>query len=124
MADPIETPATTVWYDDGIIRIRTKGIRSNETTLAATFDAVREVTGGAPGPVLADARAGMGWAPDAWGAFISGAAAAFTAIAVLVDPDDPDGPDPGSFREVIEKLFMPFRLFTDESAAVEFLRSV
>jgi len=116
---PIETPTTTVWFDGAVIHIRTKGVPSTAHTLEETFRAVRAVTGGTAHPVLTDARPGLSWEPPTWGTFLANAPAAFTAIAVLIDPAA--APNPGSFQEIIEKFFMPFRLFTDEAEAMAFL---
>ena len=52
----IETAATTVWFEDGIVHIRTEGIPSTAQTVTDTFDAVSTLTGDVPYPVLADAR--------------------------------------------------------------------
>ena len=118
----IETPATSVSFDDEIIRIRSKGMPSTPETLTATFEAVKRLTSGTPHPVLADARAGISWEIPTWKTFIEGATTSFTAIAVVVDPAGET--DPGAFRTIIEKLIMPFRLFTEESAALEFLKEI
>jgi hypothetical protein len=118
---PIETPGTTVSLVGGIIRIRSKGIESTPETLDATFDAVSRLTDREPHPVLADVRSGLSWETATWSTFITRAASAFTAIAVVTNAEG--GPDPGPFQDTIEKMLMPFRMFTDEAGALEFLEA-
>jgi hypothetical protein len=55
--------------------------------------------------------------PDAWMGFIKGAPDNLTAVAVLRDPDHIELLE--SFPAVIDSLRLPFRLFTDETAALE-----
>jgi len=42
-------------------------------------------------------------------------------VAMLIDPESP--PTLGSYPETIDRLLIPFRVFTEEAEAVAFLRT-
>ena len=113
----------TVWIDDGIIHIQAKGVASTPETMTETFTVVHDLTDGEPRPALFDARTWPTWPAvdrEVWATFISGALPAFSAAAVIVDPASP--PQSVAFPETIDRLMIPFRIFTDEAEALAFLR--
>lgn len=117
----IETTTSFVWVDDGIIHLQsTKGVPSTAETVADTFTAIQGLTNGVPKPVLDDVRGWPGADHGAWGAFVSNALSLFSAIAWIADAES--APQLGAFPETIDRLLVPFAIFTDEAEALRFLR--
>ena len=117
----VETATSFVWIDDGIIHIQsTKGVPSTAETVADTFAAIRGLTSGVPKPVLDDVRGWPGANHGAWGAFVSKALSLFSAIAWVADAEAV--PRLGAFPDTIDRLLVPFAIFTNEADALRFLR--
>lgn len=119
MQEPITTTATSVWIADGVLHIESNGVRSTKDSVLETFDAVHTLIGGAPKPVLFDARKWPSGNPDAWVTVIERMQESFTRAAMLLDPADPV--DVGEYPTVIDRLLIPFRVFTDEAEALAFV---
>ena len=119
MTEPVETSAATLWVDENILHIRSKGVVSTRDTVVETFEAVGTLTKGSPLPALCDVRMWASGDSESWLGFISAAPSSFTAVAVLVDPDRP--PEMAGYPDAIDRLLMPFRMFTDEAEALAFL---
>ena len=118
--DAIETTSMTVWIDDGIVCFRSRGVPSTRETVIETLGVVGDLVGGAPKPVLFDARAWPSADPQSWSTFISKAEGLFSAAAVIVGSESLD--QLGGFPDVIDRLLVPFKVFTDEAEALAFLR--
>jgi len=119
--DAVETTTSYVWVDDGIIHIRPSGdVPSTAETVAETSGVIRELTNGVPMPVLDDVRNWPGANHGAWMTLVSNALSLFSAIAWVVDAES--SPRLGAFPETIDRLMVPFRVFTDEAEALAFLR--
>ena len=119
--DAIETTTSVIWIDDGIIRIRSiADAPSTAETVAEMFAVIRELTDGVPMPVLDNVRNWPGADHGAWSTFVSDALSLFSAIAWVVDAES--SARLGAFPEVIDRLLVPFRVFTDEAEALAFLR--
>ncbi len=120
-SDAIETIGSLVWMTDGIVVTQAKGVPSTRGSVTELFDAVREVIDGTPRPLLFDARKWPRGDPEAWTTAISNFESTCTAIGMLIDPDSPA--EVAGFPDVIDRLLIPFRIFTDEGEAVAFLRT-
>jgi hypothetical protein len=119
--EPIITTAASVWMDDGILHIESNGRPSTRESVSETLDAVRSIIGGAPKPVLFDARRWPKGDPEAWIAVIQRMQESFSAVAMLLDANSPG--DVGEYPTVIDRLLIPFRVFTDEAEALASLNS-
>ena len=119
--DQRETETATIWLDDeGIVHVESRGVPSTQETAAKSLLVVSDLVGGRRAPILFDARQWpMGDGPS-WAQFISMIGDVCSAGAVLVDGKASPGID--SFSPAIDSLIIPFRVFTDEDAAVSFLR--
>ena len=84
-----------------------------------TLAAVKSIVRGSDARSLFDARKWPGGDPEAWVTFISAAEQMFSAGAMLFDTSAPAVV--GRFPEFIDRFVIPFRTFTDESEAMEFL---
>ena len=118
--DAIEVTQGTVWVEDGIVIARTRGVPGTRETVSEAFDVFRGLAGGVPAPLLFDARKWPGDDPAAWDTAVTNLESAFSAVAMLVDPES--SAEVGPFPEVIHRLLIPFRIFTDEAEAMVFLR--
>jgi len=116
--DAVETTASTVWFEDGIILERFNGVRSTTETASEIFDVFRDLTGGTPAPLLFDARKWPGGDVEAWTTAVANLESTLTAFALLVEPESRAGVGPF----VLDRLTIPFEVFTDEAAALAFLR--
>ena len=106
--------------DDGIVWAESQpGIEPTEQLLQEAEAACRILRRDKMAPALWDIRRLTKPKPDAWLGFIKGAPDNLTAVAVLGDPDHIELL--GSFPAIINKLQLPFRLFTDETSALEWL---
>ncbi len=117
----IETMGSTVWMEGGIVVTRAKNRPSTRESVTELFDVVRDLVEGVPRPLLFDARVWPKGEPEAWTTAISNFEATCTAVAMLIDPGSPA--ETTGFPAVIDRLLIPFRIFTDEAEAVAFLRS-
>lgn len=120
MGATIETPATSVTLADGIVTIRSKGVHSTLGSVEQTFAAVRELVGDDTCPLLFDARQWPGGDPQAWVKVIETLGEMFTAVAMMIDIAATA--DVGPFPKLIDRLVVPYRIFEDEDAALDFLR--
>jgi len=118
--DAIEVTQGTVWVEDGIIIARTKGVPGTSETVNEAFDVFRDLAGGVPAPMLFDARNWPGDHFAAWGSAVGNLQSALSAIAMLREPESPV--EVGPFPELIDRLLIPFQVFTTEAEALEFLR--
>jgi len=117
----IETSNARVWEQDGILFLQATGPPTTRDSMQEALDALRKVSTGQPMPTLADARRLPSPTPDVWVPLIEGFQELFAKVAVLVDPDDP--PELGEYPDIFDRLLATHRVFTDESAAMEFLRA-
>lgn len=115
----IETEATTVKLDDGILMIRSKGVFSTQNSIESTLDAASRIMGPNRHPLLFDAREWPGGDPEGWVTVISRIGTLFSAAAMLVDARASAGVGP--FPQTIDRLVIPFMTFTDYTEAVTFL---
>ncbi len=114
-----ETATAIIMLDGEILIIRSTGVHSTPESVNETLVAVKVLLGGIRRPLLFDARKWPGGDPEAWVTFISSAEQMFSAGAMLFDTLAP--PVVGRFPEFIDRFVIPFRTFTDESEAIDFL---
>jgi hypothetical protein len=119
MSELITTTAASVFVDDhGLVNIVSNGTQSTAQTVRETFAAARSLVT-VPTPTLFDARnwprAGAGF----WVTFIDLLPATVSAGAILVLPAG--RADLGGFPEAVNRLMVPFDVFTDEGEARTFL---
>ncbi|MGH8912995.1 MAG: hypothetical protein ACRDZM_00575 [Acidimicrobiia bacterium] len=120
MSRKIETQAATVFADDqGLLYIVSNGTPSTDRTVKETFAAARTLTI-RPMPTLFDARQWPIGGSDFWVTFIDELPSVVSAGAILVDPDDEAAL--GGFPRAVNRLMVPFEVFTEQDAAVVFLR--
>lgn len=120
--EPIETTTARIWVDEeGLVNYASRGVVSTKETVKESMEALSEVTGGRPVPILFDSRGWPSGDPASWVHFINMIEAVCSAAAVIVDGDS--APRMGSFPGLLDSLMIPFRLFADENEAREFLRS-
>ena len=119
--DHIETTSARLSLEDGVVRMEPRGVMSTAETVAETLDAITAAFGDELRPLLADARTWVGGDPASWMAFIQRAESMFTAVAVVLDSSPT--PDLAQFSPFIDRLLIPFRMFTDTEAAMAFLAS-
>lgn len=117
--ESFETASAIVSLDGEILIIRSTGVHSTPETVNETLAVVKSILGGVRRPLLFDARKWPGGDPEAWVTFISAAEQMFSAGAMLFDTSPPAVV--GRFPEFIDRFVIPFRTFTDESEAMEFL---
>jgi hypothetical protein len=118
-SEVLNTTAAAVFVDDhGLLHIVSNGIQSTAETVRETFAAARSLLT-APAPTLFDARnwprAGAGF----WVTFIDLLPGTVSAGAILVEPAG--RADLGGFPEAVNRLMVPFDVFTDEAEAKAFL---
>ncbi len=70
--------------------------------------------------MIFDVRNWSGGGPDVWNTSISNAISVFVAVAFVVDPESP--PEMGRYPEAVDRLLIPFRVFSNEPEALAFLR--
>lgn len=116
----VETPSTTLELADGILRIRSKGVETTRESLTQTFRVAMELSDGRRIAVQFDARLWPGSALGGWVHGISNLMENFTAVAMIIDSANP--PDFGERLDPIDRLMIPFRVFTTEAEADAFLR--
>ena len=120
----METALSTVLHftmrDDGIVWAESQpGIEPTEQLLQEAEAACRILRRDKMAPALWDIRRLAKPKPDAWMGFIKGAPDNLSAVAVLGEPDHIQLL--GSFPALIDSPQLPFRLFTDETPALEWL---
>jgi len=118
--DAIETTASIVWIEDGIIHLQSKGITSTTDTVTEEVAAVRDLTNGVPMPVLFDVRGWQKADPEAWLTLISHMLSLFLAAAFVVDPKP--SPQLKTFPDAIDRMLIPVMISTVEAEAVAFLQ--
>ena len=116
-----ETMATTIWFEDGILFVRSKHVTSTIETAVESLAVMAQLVGDEPRPVLWDARDWRGTAPLAWLKLISVVRSLATAVAMVLGPDNAGLA--GSFPAAINQLLVPFRLFTDPDEALAYLHA-
>ena len=118
--DAIETTTAFIWIDDGIIFEQANGVPSTSESVNEVFAAMRATSGGVPRPLLFDARKWPGGDVRGWPTAVTNLASSLTAFAMLIDPGSPVGVGP--FPDAINRLLIPFRVFTGEAEALAYLR--
>jgi len=119
--DERQSTTARIWMDDeGILRYVSIGVESTEATVVEGMQIVRELSGDVPVPILFDARSWKGGDPKSWIKFIAMIESVCSAAAIIVAPESPNVM--GGFPEAIDGLVLPFRVFPDENAALDFLR--
>ncbi len=116
--DSVETTTSFVWIDDGIVHIETKGTPRTADSVSTTFGAVRDLLGTARMPALLDLRKRLPSDQDSWAIFIKNAQM-FSAAAFVIDPDV--HPRVDVYPEIINRMLIPFQVFTTEAEALAFL---
>lgn len=116
----IETEATVVKLADGIVTIRSKGVHSTQESVERILTSVRDLIGTKRHPMIFDARRWPGGDPAGWTTVISHIESMFTAVAMLVSTSETEI---GPFPKVIDRLVIPFRVFTEESDAIAFAKT-
>ena len=116
----IEGIATLVWLDDEVVHVEAKGVASTRESAMEMFGTVNDLLGGTPKPVLFDARRWPSGDPEMWATIITNLKTTFTAVAMLIDPESPA--EMGEYPSIIDRLLVPFRIFTDETEALTFLK--
>lgn len=119
MSEVRHTTAAEVFVDDhGLLNIVSNGTQSTEQTVRETFAAARSLLD-RPTPTLFDVRdwprAGAGF----WVTFIDLLPTTVSAGAILVGPEG--RADLGGFPEAVNRLMVPFDVFSDEDQAKTFL---
>ncbi len=115
----IETTNGYVWLEDGIVFVRSKNRLGNPETFKESIAAITSLVGDTPRPTLWDAREWLGASPTAWGQLVSVIGSLVTAAAMVVRPDSQVV---GPFPEAIDRLIVPYKVFTTTEAALGFLR--
>ena len=108
--------------EDGIVvalGIKPDVERTRETSIES-LDALECLVDGTPRPVLWDPREVPRLQPEAWRTVVERAERVAVAIAILTDPATDRML--GVFPDTMDALLVPVRTFTDETAAVEWLR--
>lgn len=119
MREVITTQASEVSLDEhGLLHIVSNGSPSTDETVEETFAAARSLIEH-PVPTLFDARKWPIGGSDFWVKFIDSLPSVVSAGAIVVEPDDAAGL--GGFPKAVNRLMVPFEVFTAEEAAVEFL---
>jgi len=119
LSELIKTTATSIFIDDlGLLHIASNGVPSTKQTIAETFAAARTLTT-RPVPTLFDARKWPMGGADFWVTFIDLLPSVVSAGAILIEPDRATGL--GGFPRAVNRLMIPFEVFTDEDQATEFL---
>jgi hypothetical protein len=120
MSDVIATTAASIFVDDdGLLHIVSNGAPSTGRTIKETFTAARTLTH-YPIPTLFDARNWPVGGSDFWVTFIDVLPSVVSAGAILIEPDDVAGL--GGFPRAVNRLMVPFEVFTSEEKAIDFLR--
>ena len=112
--------ATLVWLEDEIVHVEAKGVASTRDSAKEMFDSVHGLLDGALKPVLFDARNWPSGDSGMWATVVTNLQATFTAVAMLVDPESPA--EVGQYPQIIDRLLIPFRIFTDKTEALTFLK--
>ena len=119
MQQVITTTAASVFVDDhGLLHIVSNGTLSTNETVNETFAAARTLIE-RPIPTLFDARKWPIGGSDFWVAFIDALPSVVSAGAIVIDPGTSSAL--GGFPKAVNRLMVPFEVFTSEEEAVEFL---
>jgi hypothetical protein len=115
------TKAARIWVDaEGIIHFEAIGVASTAESVTESMAVLGELTGGNPRPILFDSRGWPSGDPASWVRFINSIESVCSAAAVIFDEESK--PRMGAFPALLDSLMIPFRLFSDEDEAREFLR--
>ena len=115
----VDTAATNVTYDGRLLTISSNGVHSTRASVDETLRVARELVGDTRGPMLFDARRWPGGDAEGWASVIASIGELFSTTAMLVSEEMVD--EIGPFPDAIDRLVIPFKIFTDESEAKEFL---
>ena len=118
--DAVETATSFYWVYDGILYVRNKGIRSTGDTVIDSRTAIRDLMDGAPLPMLNDLRGWPGTDPEGWTTFVQNIASVSSAVAFVVDAES--SARLGPWPEAMNRLLIPFQVFTEEAEALAFLQ--
>jgi hypothetical protein len=119
MTETITTTAASLFLDvHGLLHIASNGIPSTKKTVTETFAAARTLAPH-PIPTLFDARMWPIGGADFWVTFIDLLPSVVSAGAILIAPDQATGL--GGFPRAVNRLMIPFEVFTVEDEAIEFL---
>ena len=119
---PVEkiTSATKIVFEDGVVQVIGIGEPHSAETVVETFEVIRDLTGEVKHPMLFDVR---DWGPielPAWVEFVRQIEQTTMAAAVVADPDmSTEFAD--TFVGMIDRLVIPFRIYSEEAAARTFL---
>jgi hypothetical protein len=117
--DMIKTTASSVYLDDqGLLHVVSNGGASSASTVKETFAAARTVID-RPVPTLFDARLWPVAGSDFWVTFIDELPSVVSAGAILIAADDAAAL--GGFPRAVNRLMVPFEVFTQEEDAIAFL---
>jgi hypothetical protein len=119
--DAVEIAGFGVWIDGGIICIRSMGVAATSRMVADLVAATRDLVKSAPMPVLFDFRQWVKGGSVAWEALINNALSLFSRVAFVIDAES--SPTMTIYPEVISRLLVPVKVFTDEADALAFLRT-
>jgi hypothetical protein len=119
MREVITTTAALVFVDDhGVLHIVSNGIQSTAETVRETFAAAQSLLT-APAPTLFDVREWPRPGAGFWVNFIDLLPASVSAGAILIAPGG--RATLGGFPDAVNRLMVPFDVFTDEEEAEAFL---
>jgi hypothetical protein len=121
---PLETPTALVALSsDGIVNVRIRaGVRQSLEDARANLSAALETRGGQRRPLLVDIREAVPLDADVRRHYSGHVLVGFTAMALLTRAS-PLGRMIGNVYLRVANTRIPTRLFTDESAAREWLRN-
>jgi len=104
--------------DHGLLHIVSNGTPSTKETVKESFAAARTLTQH-PVPTLLDARQWPVGGSDVWVTFIDILGSVVSAGAVLIEPGNEAAL--GGFPRAVNRLMVPFEVFTAEDEATDFL---
>lgn len=111
-----------IWLDDeGIVHMVATGVPSTAQSVEENMRLVHDLTDGKRAPIFFLAEKWQYGDPASWGRLIELIESVCSAAAVLMP--EANWPKMGRFPELLDALVMPFRMFSDEAAAMAFLRS-
>jgi len=116
--DAIAITEGIVWLENGVIFVQTNGVSGTRESAIESFGVLRDLLDGELGLLLFDARKWPGGTVAAWTTGLGALKPHFTAVAMLIDPENPPGPSP----MFLDRLPIPFQVFTDEAESLAFLR--
>jgi hypothetical protein len=119
LSELIRTTAASIFIDGrGLLHVVSNGVPSTKRTVTESFAAARTLITH-PVPTLFDARKWPMGGADFWVTFIDLLPSVVSAGAILIEPDRATGL--GGFPRAVNRLMIPFEVFTDGDQATEFL---